>query len=496
MKLPPGHVAGHGVVKPKCTGGFGERLMRTMGWQDGQGLGKEGTGITEAIQVKQKEDTVGVGGKGGYAWGDKWWEKAFDSAVMTVDESSSSDSSDSDSDDERMAAIAASVNHDGTRTSASVAELKLLASLSKKGGRAAAGRFGGRGGKLDRIRQQEAAMAEAATSKAAAATAAPGSSQQSDTTSEVLLSAGSSKKRKAAAAASGEVRETSVASGKADQEGGKKRRKNGKALAAADADAGGDDAPAAPAAEQVPKKPRIVIEAKCVASAPSHPFVPTPATGWWGAKRFASAGCLEGLDKAAAEAQRRRMTFDEDDQARIFTTAHATKTQGKVGLGQGTGTIKVGGVKWQGKRVNFAETDGGKSAEAREAAAAGGGTGLAAIGSSTQLDALAAKGKQKRKAAAAQQAQQQQQGQQQEQPAVTDEWQGAVKWRKIICQQLQEAAQQQLKVKQLQRLVVAAVLAKHGNTVASKAAVKAAFASKLDGSSKWVVEDSMVRLSS
>jgi hypothetical protein len=111
--------------------------MRTMGWQDGQGLGKEGTGITEAIQVKQKEDTVGVrrpppplnarcflllsamhpvhtthvctaanalqilsvqvGGKGGYAWGDKWWEKAFDSAVMTVDESSSSDSSDSDS---------------------------------------------------------------------------------------------------------------------------------------------------------------------------------------------------------------------------------------------------------------------------------------------------------------------------------------------------------------------------------------------------------------
>jgi hypothetical protein len=178
-----------------------------------------------------------------------------------------------------MAAIAASVNHDGTRTSASVAELKLLASLSKKGGRAAAGRFGGRGGKLDRIRQQEAAMAEAATSKAAAATAAPGSSQQSDTTSEVLLSAGSSKKRKAAAAASGEGREPSVASGKNDQEGGKKRKKNAKALAAADADAGGGDESAAPAAEQVPKKPRIVIEAKCVASAPSQPFVPTPATG-------------------------------------------------------------------------------------------------------------------------------------------------------------------------------------------------------------------------
>ncbi len=38
-----------------------------------------------------------VGGNGSYAWGDKWWEKAFDSAVQTVDQSDSSDSSDSDS---------------------------------------------------------------------------------------------------------------------------------------------------------------------------------------------------------------------------------------------------------------------------------------------------------------------------------------------------------------------------------------------------------------
>lgn len=60
MKLPPGHVAGQGVVKPKCTGGFGERMLRTMGWEAGKGLGKEGQGMKEAIQVKKKEDTVGV----------------------------------------------------------------------------------------------------------------------------------------------------------------------------------------------------------------------------------------------------------------------------------------------------------------------------------------------------------------------------------------------------------------------------------------------------
>lgn len=60
MKLPPGHVAGQGVVRPTGYGGFGERMLRGMGWDKGQGLGRTGDGIKEAIQVKKKEDTVGV----------------------------------------------------------------------------------------------------------------------------------------------------------------------------------------------------------------------------------------------------------------------------------------------------------------------------------------------------------------------------------------------------------------------------------------------------
>lgn len=64
MKLPPGHIAGQGVVRPTGYGGFGERLMRGMGWQAGQGLGKTGDGIKEAIQVAKKEDNVGVSGTG------------------------------------------------------------------------------------------------------------------------------------------------------------------------------------------------------------------------------------------------------------------------------------------------------------------------------------------------------------------------------------------------------------------------------------------------
>ncbi|PRW56427.1 G patch domain-containing 4 [Chlorella sorokiniana] len=501
MKLPPGHVAGLGVAKPKVTGGFGERLMRTMGWEAGQGLGKDGTGIKEAIQVKKKEDTVGVGGNGSYAWGDKWWEKAFDSAVQTVDHSDSSDSSDSDSDDEHYAAIAAAVNRDGTRTSASADELKLLAALNKGTGRVAAGRFGGRDAKMARIREQEAKMAaeaaaklgvpSAGTTSVAAGTTGRKGSDASDTTSEARVP--SSKKRGTGSAAAGDASEgaaaSSVKSGKSSKKEGKKSKRRKEEAAAAAGEGAGEPTAASQQQQQgeategqPPKKQRIVIEPAVAQSGPVHAFVPTPATGWWGEKRFVSVGCLEGLDKTAAEAARRRMTFNEDDQAAIYNRAQAKKTQGKVGLGQGTGTVKVGGVKWEGKKVTFEEPEGGAEAEAAEETAAAGATGarLTAIGSCTQLDTLGQQG-----------AQQAQQAQQED-----DGWAAQVKWKKIIAAQLQGAEGQQLKLKQLQRQVVEAVLAKHSSLVSSKAAVKAAFAARLEGSSKFVVEGKLVRLRS
>jgi hypothetical protein len=61
MKLPPGHVPGL-VSQHKATayGGFGQKLLEKMGWEKGQGLGKEKDGMKEAIEVKKKEDTLGV----------------------------------------------------------------------------------------------------------------------------------------------------------------------------------------------------------------------------------------------------------------------------------------------------------------------------------------------------------------------------------------------------------------------------------------------------
>ena len=65
MKFPAGYVPGVGVVKASAFGGVGEKLLKSMGWADGQGLGKEGTGMKNAIEVKKKEDTTGVSPRAG-----------------------------------------------------------------------------------------------------------------------------------------------------------------------------------------------------------------------------------------------------------------------------------------------------------------------------------------------------------------------------------------------------------------------------------------------
>lgn len=120
MKLPPGYVPGQGVHKATAYGGFGEKLMKQMGWQEGHGLGRDQKGMKKAIEVKHKEDNIGVclpiivvcfyinhyscilhavgclrfliycsnfmqvDGKAGFAWERKWWEEAYDSKAKKI----------------------------------------------------------------------------------------------------------------------------------------------------------------------------------------------------------------------------------------------------------------------------------------------------------------------------------------------------------------------------------------------------------------------------
>ncbi|KAK8323910.1 hypothetical protein V6Z11_A12G268400 [Gossypium hirsutum] len=44
---------------PRQSGAF--RLMKQMGWEEGEGLGKDKQGIKSYVRVKNKQDTIGVG---------------------------------------------------------------------------------------------------------------------------------------------------------------------------------------------------------------------------------------------------------------------------------------------------------------------------------------------------------------------------------------------------------------------------------------------------
>lgn len=338
MKLPPGYVEGLGVVRATAYGGFGERMLKTLGWEQGKGLGKGEQGMKEAIEVKKKEDTVGVGGGPVVNWNDAWWEDAFNSAVKSVPEhegssSESSSSSDDDADDEigGCSLTAIRVNRDGTLASGSAAELKLLEHLANSDGKIAAGRFGGRAGKMERIRAQEMMDAARAAKKLGVKVAnVVNSSDGSESTQTPRP-----------------VKEETESSGADMQDncvGSTRKRKKDSLILKKDG----------------PK--RIVIECGSPENAINEGRElkqPTPEHGWWGERLFVSVGALSG---AALEnpVPIRQRGFSEDYQAKIFESAHACKTDGrsKTGLGKGKrGTIKIGGAAWEGKKTIFDEVE-------------------------------------------------------------------------------------------------------------------------------------------
>lgn len=248
-------------------------------------------------------------------WKDAWWEDAFNSAVQNVhrvgESSSSSSSSDDDDGD-----VGVRRNRDGTLASASVEELQLLESLAKSSGRVAAGRFGGRDAKMERIRRQEAIEAAKMAEKLGLSTAV-----QVNTNSQLNEKNAEQKKKK------------KKGSRIEDDEKKKEKKKSGDSK-------------------------RIVIECgKADQVEEECQVVPTPRDGWWGCNLFISSGALSG---AALEVpiDKVKIGFSEDQQAKIYEQAQHGKTTGKVGLGKGKrGTIKIDGVAWQGTKKTFEDED-------------------------------------------------------------------------------------------------------------------------------------------
>ncbi|KAM6309478.1 G patch domain-containing protein 4 [Podargus strigoides] len=63
---------------------FAESQLRRHGWRRGRGLGKREDGIAEAIRVKVKCDTAGVGHDAAEPFSFHWWDHVFNQAAASI----------------------------------------------------------------------------------------------------------------------------------------------------------------------------------------------------------------------------------------------------------------------------------------------------------------------------------------------------------------------------------------------------------------------------
>ncbi|XP_062821124.1 G patch domain-containing protein 4 [Anolis carolinensis] len=63
---------------------FAEKELRRRGWKEGKGLGKHETGISEALRVKVKCNSAGVGHDPGEAFSFHWWDHLFNASAAKI----------------------------------------------------------------------------------------------------------------------------------------------------------------------------------------------------------------------------------------------------------------------------------------------------------------------------------------------------------------------------------------------------------------------------
>ncbi|MEW5304099.1 MAG: hypothetical protein WDW38_003456 [Sanguina aurantia] len=388
MKLPANYVMGEGQKKASGFGGFGQRLMESMGWEKGEGLGKDKSGMKEALQAKKKENQLGVGAtESGVDWAIKHWEVAYETqaskiVMQTVCADGSSSSSSDDESSNPRGRRSVKLHRDGTTASgASDAELKIAAALAKDPW----GRWGGRSGKHARMKAQEEKDAAAANLRLVG-TAKPLNLSSSRNIAAPTSETAQHKNSRRASSESAEA-----AGVDSDSEKPSKKKKKKHSVQPDPTDSEDKSTSTETTVVAPPPVKRIIIHCQDTQpQLPAVPFVRTPETGWWGARYFRSTGPLAGMEeevkgleedggssKAAAAAAvpaselslQGRKGFTEDEQTAVYMAAHEAQRVGKKGLGQGTATLKFAGGNWEGSKLVFVD-DGSAAATAAGAAAA------------------------------------------------------------------------------------------------------------------------------
>ena len=74
-----------GISHKKFKSDFGSKILEKFGWKEGEGLGKNKSGIKETIQIKRREENIGLGKKKiKEKWNDTWWENSYNNILKNI----------------------------------------------------------------------------------------------------------------------------------------------------------------------------------------------------------------------------------------------------------------------------------------------------------------------------------------------------------------------------------------------------------------------------
>ncbi|WZZ86201.1 G-patch domain-containing protein 1-like isoform X4 [Brassica napus] len=259
MAAPEAPVKYVGILKESAA----FRLMKSMGWEEGEGLGKDKQGIKGYVRVKNKQDTTGVGVDKPNPW-------AFDT----------------------------------TQFDNILKKLKVQAAPSKKD---------------DAESEDEAVKSEPAVSKVAKVTRPQGRYKRRE--KGKLVNSYSSK----------------------DLEGILVKRTEDPSPAVCD----------------IADTMEIEIISEDQHASVKEQKIEEPSSDWWGFKSgFVSGGLLGAKSgkKKSSKSNERKM-FCEDDQENLYNMVQDKATAGKQGLGIKDRPKKIAGVRYQGKKTSFDNSD-------------------------------------------------------------------------------------------------------------------------------------------